>query len=215
MLLNFGCNYYIYRKLLMMNDSLSYKKIGYVIGVMLLLNFALFSQLKIEVLKDNEGCDKEFVRKGCSSFYYSKFSKIELISINPVLYTEFNNFKKKIDTLFIPETIIIDSSKIDFSRINERSQITNSIEINNIMNLLYKNYQPEHLEYFCGYQPRNGMLFYDEQGQLVGFLEICFECNGFRNFATAPEMQNYCDEMIINLKNLFLSKGIQYGISIK
>jgi len=174
-----------------------------------------FSQTIFEEIRHNEGCDTNFVRLGCSQFYYSKFSRIELISINPVYFTEYNNFTKKVDTISRPLTIIIDSLKLDFTRINERSIISNSLEIRNLLNLLYKNNQPEHLESFCGYQPRNGILFYDKKGKLVGFLEICFQCHESKSFGNAPEMQNYCNEMMSALQNFFLSNGIKYRIPNK
>jgi hypothetical protein len=176
--------------------------------------FDSFSQTIIDEKENNDGCDNRYVRVGCADFYYSKFSRIELISIHPKCDSIYHSKTGELTFQYIPESIISnDSNHLDFMRINERYILSDSLKIRSVMEMLYKNQQNEHEETMCFFEPRNGIIFYDENGKFSGYLEICFQCNQFKTFGDAPNMEKYCNKMILNLKNLFLSNGIQYGIT--
>ncbi|UUV20830.1 hypothetical protein [Paenimyroides aestuarii] len=65
------------------------------------------------------------------------------------------------------------------------------------------------------YTPRNAVLFFDENNQLFGFLEICFQCNGFRKSSKNIDLYDECGEKLYLLKDQFAKAGIQYGVKKK
>jgi hypothetical protein len=67
------------------------------------------------------------------------------------------------------------------------------------------------------YQPRNSVLFYDENDIIISCYEICFECsrvsmwpnpNGVESNFVASSCPNFLEE----LKTIFKKNGITYGI---
>lgn len=62
------------------------------------------------------------------------------------------------------------------------------------------------------YTPRNAILFFDENDELFGFLEICFQCNRFRKSTKEIDLYNSCGEKLYLLKEQFAKAGIKYGI---
>lgn len=60
------------------------------------------------------------------------------------------------------------------------------------------------------YEPRNGILFYSKNGELISYLELCFECNmrnstGIIRYGTGP---NLTYEQYNSIKNLFTESGV-------
>jgi len=70
------------------------------------------------------------------------------------------------------------------------------------------------------YQPRNSILFYDENGSIICCYEICFEC-GHGGIWPDPDklynsyVVNNCAEPYKQLKFIFSENGITYGIDEK
>lgn len=62
------------------------------------------------------------------------------------------------------------------------------------------------------YRPRNAILFFDENNQLIEFIEICFECNRYKTSSFKVDLNINCGEKLSLLKDLFEQAGIEYGI---
>lgn len=60
------------------------------------------------------------------------------------------------------------------------------------------------------YQPRNAILFYDKDGGLLEYLEICFTCDGNRLSWKAKNI-DWCDSKYKNLKQIFRQNGVEFG----
>jgi len=65
---------------------------------------------------------------------------------------------------------------------------------------------------FC-YNPRNAILFYDENDSIIGYVELCFECFGQRKEPSSLRVGEFCDEKFNALKKIFHKNGIEYGLS--
>ncbi|HEY9004931.1 MAG TPA: hypothetical protein VIM75_02300 [Ohtaekwangia sp.] len=64
---------------------------------------------------------------------------------------------------------------------------------------------------FC-YDPENAILLYDRKDRVIGYIELCFECFGYKNQPTSLTVGDFCDEKFEILKDLFKRNGIQYGV---
>ncbi len=95
-------------------------------------------------------------------------------------------------------------------------------EIDKLSNLLFnfkikklpKRYS---LTFINCYQPRNAILFFDENDVIISSLEICFQC--LQAYLSPDEYEinklvniESCSERMNFLKDLFKSNGIKYGI---
>jgi hypothetical protein len=61
------------------------------------------------------------------------------------------------------------------------------------------------------YDPRNAILFINNQGATFAFMEICFQC---AKMVTSPENINpgdFCNEKFDLLKKRFVNAGVRYG----
>jgi hypothetical protein len=60
------------------------------------------------------------------------------------------------------------------------------------------------------YQPRNAILFYDKDGDLLEYLEICFTCDG-RRLSWEAKNIDWCGTKYKNLIQIFRQNGIEFG----
>jgi len=65
---------------------------------------------------------------------------------------------------------------------------------------------------FC-YDPRNAILFFDAKGQVIAYVELCFECWGYKTQPSALKVGEFCDQKFEVLRDLFSKNGITYGIT--
>ncbi|HLP54176.1 MAG TPA: hypothetical protein VK151_04070 [Fluviicola sp.] len=61
------------------------------------------------------------------------------------------------------------------------------------------------------YAPRNGIIFYSKSGEIVSYLELCFECNmnASSGIPLADPLINFSAEKYQQLKNLFNEIGMK------
>jgi hypothetical protein len=64
---------------------------------------------------------------------------------------------------------------------------------------------------FDCYQPRNALVFYDKNGIVYDFLEICFECERYRSLLDKISIGSNCNQKFDLLKQFFIDIGIQFG----
>ena len=112
-----------------------------------------------------------------------------------------------------------DSLRVDFTRYNpddfEEKVDLNDDQKNELTDLIF-NFGTKKKNLTVGgakcYTPRNAILFFNENDELFGFLEICFQCNGFRKSTKEIDLYDRCAEKLYLLKEQFAKAGIKYGI---
>jgi hypothetical protein len=101
----------------------------------------------------------------------------------------------------------------------QEKELTALADIDKLSNILInykvrKGYPRDVVSVTGCYEPRNGILFYDENNVLVCFIEICFECKAA---FIAPDDENInflnyvdaeCSERIDLLHDIFVANGI-------
>ena len=63
------------------------------------------------------------------------------------------------------------------------------------------------------YNPRNAILFLDNKGKVIEFIEICFECQKTSESSDKISLGDMCDQKLNMLFDLFKKVGIEYGIT--
>ena len=63
--------------------------------------------------------------------------------------------------------------------------------------------------------PRNAILFYNIENKVIGFIEICFECNNYRTNDNKINLGEECMQKFKLLQEFFKDCGITYGTTEK
>jgi hypothetical protein len=111
--------------------------------------------------------------------------------------------------------LIFHSDTLDMSNLIEIKQLTPE-EINRLTNIVFNtrvripNYNPDPGRK-C-FEPRNALVFYNKEGKVFDYIEICFECMMYQSksgklFLTAA----YCNQQFDLIKKFLLELGIQFG----
>lgn len=61
------------------------------------------------------------------------------------------------------------------------------------------------------FNPRDAFVFFDRNGKVFDFLEVCFECNAMQSLSDKIWFRFGCDDHLELLRKLFIRVGIQYG----
>jgi hypothetical protein len=64
---------------------------------------------------------------------------------------------------------------------------------------------------FC-YTPRNAIVIVGPHFQPIGFIELCFECEGYRVSSKAIKAGDFCRQKYQLLKAFFDRQGIVFGV---
>jgi hypothetical protein len=114
----------------------------------------------------------------------------------------------------------LDSVKIGQDSINlkefEQHISLNLAQIEKLTDVIF-NYSHKGKEYaitntMC-YQPRNAIIFLDNNNKILGFIEICFGCNHLRTSDKRIDIGDYCEQKYDLIKDIFRESGIKYGIT--
>ena len=65
------------------------------------------------------------------------------------------------------------------------------------------------------YDPRNAILFRDNNGKVIAFIEICFLCGNTRESNYKISLGEMCEQKLDMLKALFIQVGVEYGTESK
>ena len=122
------------------------------------------------------------------------------------------------------EYINIDSTHILTDKVEENdiqnqpkvfeSFTLNQKQLNELTNILYnygfktKKYEEESMCYY----PRNAIVFYDNKGLPFEWIELCFECNGYKKTSNQVKTGDFCIGKYELLKYFFKKHKIHYGI---
>jgi hypothetical protein len=108
----------------------------------------------------------------------------------------------------------IEDGKLNYSSIIEIKQL-NQGQINNLTNIIYNtNYRKPSAFSMRNHKcinARNALIFYDKEGKIFDYLEVCFECLNYRSQSEKIDVGAYCDQKFDLLKKFYLDAGIKYG----
>jgi len=162
-----------------------------------------------ELMEKNSVCTyrNNFTQAQRRLFYpFNKTDKISLISFdNP--YGELSS------------RIPVEKRKLNSKLVKERRDLS-ALEIDKLTDLIY-NYGFKSKEYgwiedhgAC-YDPHNGILFFNEKGLVIEYIEICFDCIGQRTSSDKIKLGENCLEKFSLLRGFFSSLDIKAGTTKK
>jgi hypothetical protein len=143
-------------------------------------------------------------------FPYSETTSIKLVSFKyeyPEVESDTGDIEVPVYEPELPKT----NGKVDLTKMFETKTLDNKLA-KRVMDILvnYDNGDRTREIHFC-YEPRNGIIFFDKSDNIVGFVELCFDCFGYKYEPSAMEITKFCDEKFNVLKDVFKEAGIIYG----
>jgi hypothetical protein len=158
--------------------------------------------------------EKDKRNKNC--IFQKKYSNIQMLQFFP-----FNKAAKiKLVSFDQPDSVIMGgelpmkSGDVDYSRLKEIKTIDKS-QIDTLTDILFNEGYGgpfySFSESMC-YNPRNAILFIDSKGKTFGFIEICFECSGYRLSSKKIKAGDFCNQKYDYLRNFFAANGIVFGV---
>lgn len=127
------------------------------------------------------------------------------------------------DQFKVIKVINLPESSIKYC-ITEKIEL-NQAQINELSHLLVnytfekKSDEPLLITGIGCYEPRNAILFTDEDDNVISYIEVCFECIQFYQLPdeTIPDFNTICKieecfGMVNLIKDFFRKTGIQYGV---
>ncbi|WP_295715761.1 hypothetical protein [Mucilaginibacter sp.] len=104
---------------------------------------------------------------------------------------------------------------LDFSNLLE-VKILDQMQINRLTNIIYntdfrKNIGFSQTGGASCYEPRNAFIFFDRQGKVYDYLEICFGCKHYSSKSGKLDIGEFCTQKYDILRKYFKSVGINYG----
>ena len=109
------------------------------------------------------------------------------------------------------------NGKVDVVKLLE-VKVANIYEINSLTNILF-NYglkrESNTIETVGCYEPRNAILFYNSNGEIFEYIEICFQCKQMYYGNNKADIVQNCVIKLDLIKQIFLKSGIKFGITEK
>jgi len=180
-------------------------------------NFLAFSIIAQEKVKDSivskrslESCT--YRDSTNNKIDFTSYSKIAVCSIDMVCVYAHDGYGNSKKEKCYEQTVISNGKIIDY-RFNEIIFLENEviIELDSIIHSKMKN-DNSHIS--C-YNPRNAILFYDENGNIKDCLELCFECQGNRTTFSGIYQFDLCSEQYKELSKLLVKMGVKRGVTDK
>lgn len=138
--------------------------------------------------------NEEFQFKNSSKIAYVSFPETKEMSIEKY----FENYKK--DSSFDINDFF-EVKYLDENQINELSNL--------VYNIGFKKDLGMTTEANC-YFPNNAILFLNEDNSLLGYIEICFDCQKYFTSGKDFTLGEQCDGKVCLLKEQFITAGVNY-----
>lgn len=170
----------------------------------------LFAQPEID-----DHCVKKSVpfRKLKKMLPFSDAVKVKVVSFKPKL-------GQKGEYVFeIPKT----NNQIDTTQFHE-SHTLNLLEEQELLDILMNYNYSQKAEAIsstrstCDYFPRNAILFCDTKGNIIAYIEICFQCSIYElyperhTFPKSLRVGEFCGNKWNMVKELFFKSGLKFGV---
>lgn len=151
--------------------------------------------------------------------------RMKLYPFNKTKQIQLVSFKSSFDTLvgeYYQASLPRLHDTVCYSKLFEIKTLATS-QVNSLTDLICNygfkfTYKPKQKVYFIGsmlqcYNPRNAILFLDEDNKVFEFIEICFECKRIRTSSDSVSLGTNCNQKLLLIKDFFKDAGIQYGVS--
>lgn len=175
---------------------------------------------EIETERNNHNCSRNSdlsLQERLRKYPFNAAAQTRLVSFDGdgMIHITGNEFTF---SLFDPELLMpgeTEASKIRYLKVNETKSLT-SAQIDTLTDILY-NYGfagPIHAERTMEcYNPHHAILFLDNKGKAVAFIEICFTCSQTRESNDDISLGEQCEQKFDMLKALFKAVGIEQGFT--
>jgi hypothetical protein len=141
-----------------------------------------------------------FQRKSEINSIFEETKKVEILA-----YLDRNQWGKEDNKKYYSPVNYIRDKKIDIKEEYLKNRITlNSTQINKLKDGLI-NCEVENWEAAC-YDPRHAIIFYNNENEVFGYIELCFDCNG-SYYSPNMEILSKC---ALRQEKLFKEFGITY-----
>lgn len=154
---------------------------------------------EVEMINDECGFDPDRIvlRETCLQLAQSS-NRVELINIRPTPPSNPSQRSHNYSS--------ISRGEVNQELFGERVALSED-DLPEISKLLYEYYDMgERLE--C-YSPYHGIVFYDAQDQITGYIEVCFMCNQVKTWGNVPKMISFCTEQEVALIEFFRAHGLE------
>ncbi len=163
------------------------------------------TEKEVEKDKRNQNC---FYRKK-----YSNTQRLQFFPFNKATEIKLVSFDKP-DSVIMGGELPMKNGDVDYSRLKETRTI-GKLQIDTLTDILFNEGYGgpfySFSESMC-YNPRNAILFIDSSGKTFGFIEICFECAGYRLSSKKIKAGDFCNQKYEYLRNFFAASGIAFGV---
>lgn len=106
----------------------------------------------------------------------------------------------------IPKT----NGQVDMTKMFEVKTLNDKQE-DKLLNILMNTKPPKTSEVVFCYEPRNGIVLFDKDEQILAYIEICFECLKYKVDPETIKIPTLYKNGLDTLKRLFSDTGITYG----
>jgi hypothetical protein len=118
------------------------------------------------------------------------------------------------DTVF-QSGLHVEGGKLNYSSLKEIKTLDQH-QISRLTNLIYNTAHRKnasrmpYLGPSC-YNPRNALLFYNKEGKIYDYLEVCFECEKISSLSKRITVGTDCTQKLDLFKKFLVDAGIKYG----
>jgi hypothetical protein len=108
----------------------------------------------------------------------------------------------------------IKNGRLNYSSLIEVKTLSQK-QVNDLTTLIYNtNYRKPGLnaaDNGACFNPRNALIFYDKNGKVFDYIQICFECLVAESLSNKVTIGTLCNQKYTLLKKFFINAGIRYG----
>ena len=137
-----------------------------------------------------------------TNFPFNKTKEVRVVSFGEKKNSMGNEIPKK-------------RNQVNLSKLKE-SITLNAIQIDSLSDIIYNTgYKGIFYSFEEGcYIPRNAILFIDSTGRVFEYIELCFQCGGYKISSKKVKAGEFCLEKYSLLELFFKKAGIKYGIEM-
>lgn len=144
---------------------------------------------------------------------YSNTQRLQFFPFNKAAQIKLVSFDKP-DSVIMGGLMPVKNGDVDYSKLKEIKTIDKS-EIDTLTDILFNEGYRGPFSLFSEnscYNPRNAIVFIDSKGKTLGFIEICFECSGYRLSSKKIKAGDFCNQKYDYLRSFFATNGIVFGV---
>lgn len=122
--------------------------------------------------------------------------------------------KKLVKSKNKPHGLYFKEDTLDYISLFEIKELTPE-QINRLTNILYNTNAKIHNDYaypaYSCFNPRNALVFFDKDGKVFDYVEVCFECKRIRSKSDKILFGSACNQGLDFVKKFLINLGIKYG----